>query len=237
MAGAGREDARLALEAALAGAGLAERVGVGTDVEAAFQDAFGDGPGLLLMAGTGSIAWGRAEDGRVARVGGWGWLLGDEGSGYAIGVEAMKRVARSADGRAPVTRLSAALLERLGLRDPEELIAWSGTAPRAAVAALVPDIHAAAIAGDAAAAEILETAVEALEAHVLTLLGTLGPWRRSPTVALGGGLLSSGGPLHDKLVGVLRIHYLPQLERDLDPARGAAAKARALAAPAARRQG
>ena len=119
------------------------------------------------------------------------------------------------------------LLARLGLGSPEELIAWCGTASPGAVAALVPDIHAAAVDGDAVAAELLEQAVEALEAHVLTLLSTLGPWRRSPTVALGGGLLATGGPLHDKLVGLLRVHYLPQLERDVDSARGAAAKARA----------
>jgi glucosamine kinase len=234
MAGAGQEGVRGELERALGEAGLAERVGVGTDVEAAFTDAFGDGAGLLLMAGTGSIAWGRSEDGRQARVGGWGWLLGDEGSGYAIGIEAMKRVARSADGRAPATGLSRRLLDRLRLDDADDLIAWSSRAPRAAVAGLVPDIHAAAIEGDEAAAEILEDAVESLEAHVLTLLGTLGPWERSPTVALGGGLLSTGGPLHDKLVGVLRVHYLPLLERDLDPARGAATRALALAAPAGR---
>jgi glucosamine kinase len=234
MAGAGQEPARGELEEALMRAGLAHRVGVGTDVDAAFHDAFGERPGILLMAGTGSIGWGRAEDGRQARVGGWGWLLGDEGSGYAIGLEAMKRVARSADGRAPATQLSQRLLARLRLSRAEELIAWSSTAPRRAVAGLVPEIHAAAIEGDASAAEILEAAVEALEAHVLTLLQTLGPWARSPTVALGGGLLSSGGPLHDKLVGVLRVHYLPLLERDLDPARGAAVKALALAAAVAR---
>jgi glucosamine kinase len=237
MAGAGQEPVRAELEDALARAGLAHRVGVGTDVDAAFHDAFGERPGILLMAGTGSIAWGRAEDGRQARVGGWGWLLGDEGSGYAIGLEAMKRVVRSADGRAPATQLSDRLLGRLKLAHAEDLIAWSGTAPRRAVAALVPDVHAAATEGDAAATEILEAAVEALEAHVLTLLGILGPWERSPTVALGGGLLRSGGPLHDKLVGVLRVHYLPLLERDLDAARGAAAMALALAAPAARGQG
>lgn len=229
LAGAGREPVRAELEAALGRTGVAGRVRVGTDIQAAFHDAFGAGPGILLMAGTGSIAWGRAEDGREARVGGWGWLLGDEGSGYAIGLEAMKRVVRAADGRAPRTGLTERLLRRLGLVRPEELIAWSARAPRAPVAALVPDVHAAAVDGDPAAVEVLEAAVEALEAHVLTLLGTLGPWERSPMVALGGGLLATGGPLHDRLVGVLRVHYLPQLERDVDPARGAAALARELA--------
>jgi glucosamine kinase len=225
MAGAGQEAVRAELEEALTRAALAHRVGVGTDVDAAFHDAFGDRPGILLMAGTGSIAWGRAADGRVARVGGWGWLLGDEGSGYAIGLEAMKRVVRWADGRAPTTQLSRRVLTRLRLDDAEDLIAWSSAAPRRAIAGLVPDVHAAALAGDAAAVEILDAAVAALEAHVLTLLGTLGPWEQPPTIALGGGLLGSGGPLRDDIVAVLGTHSLPPLERDLDPARGAAMKA------------
>jgi glucosamine kinase len=233
MAGAGQEGVRAELEDALARTGLAHRVGVGTDVDAAFHDAFGDRPGILLMAGTGSIAWGRAADGREARVGGWGWLLGDEGSGYAIGLEAMRRVVRSADGRAPTTQLSRRVLTRLRLDDAEDLIKWSSAAPRRSVAGLVPDVHAAALEGDPAAVEILDAAVDALEAHVLTLLGTLGPWEQPPTIALGGGLLWSGGPLHDDVVEVLRTHSLPLLERELDPARGAAMKALAPAVPAA----
>lgn len=225
MAGAGREAVRAELEAALARSGIARRVGVGTDVEAAFEDAFRSGPGILLMSGTGSIAYGRADDGREARVGGWGSLLGDEGSGYAIGVEAMRRVARSVDGRGPRTALGGRVLARLRLNEPEELIPWSSAAPRSEIAALVPEVEAAAASGDEVAGQILVQAVAELEVHVLTLLASLGPWAHPPTVALGGGLLQPDGPLRRPMERVLRSHGLPGLDRALDPTRGAARRA------------
>lgn len=223
IAGAGREAVRAELEGALGRSGIARRARVGTDAEAAFEDAFGGGPGILLMAGTGSIAFGHAEDGREARVGGWGSLLGDEGSGYAIGVEAMRRVARSVDKRGRPTDLGRRILARLGLGDPQELITWSSTASRAAIAGLVPEVQDAAAGGDAVAGEILVRAVEDLEGHVHTLLGTLGPWSRPPTVALGGGLLDRRGPLRGPLQRVLEArHHVVMLDRELDPAMGAA---------------
>src|SRR5690606_25737159 len=86
LAGAGREPGRRALRAALEPLGIARAIRIVGDGEAAFHDAFGAGPGILLIAGTGSIAWGRAADGRTARAGGWGQALGDEGSGYALGL-------------------------------------------------------------------------------------------------------------------------------------------------------
>jgi glucosamine kinase len=226
MAGAGREAVRAELDAALARSEIARRARVGTDVEAGAEDAFGSGPGILLMAGTGSICYGRADDGRVARVGGWGSILGDEGSGYAIGVEAMRRIARSVDGRGQSTELRDRVLSRLGLLDPGDLIAWASTASRGAIARLVPEVQAAAAAGDDVAGEILVRAVEELQGHVDTLLTNLGPWQRPPMVALGGGLLDPTGPLRGPLERVLKAHlHLPILERELDPALGAARKA------------
>ena len=225
IAGAGREAVRAELESALARSGLASRVQVGTDVEAAFQDAFDEGPGILLLSGTGSIAYGRGDDGRQGKVGGWGSLLGDEGSGFAIGVEAMKRVARSVDGRAPETQLRERLLAKLALADPDDLITWSGTASRPDVADLVPEVHAAAIAGDRVAGEILSRAADDLEGHVLSLLSGLGPWQLPPAVMLGGGLLQKGGPLRDRLERRLEDQQLSVLKRELDPVRGAAIKA------------
>ncbi|MBW3535709.1 MAG: hypothetical protein KY453_10940, partial [Gemmatimonadetes bacterium] len=210
---------------------VAERVRVGTDVEIAFHDAFGDGPGVLLVAGTGSIAWGRSEDGRTGRVGGWGTLLGDEGSGHAIGLEALRRVTRDADGRGPSTDLRRRVLERLGLGGAEDLIAWSTGAAKSEIAALVPVVIEAAAAGDAVAGEILVKAVEELEGHLLTLLENLGPWSQPPPLALAGGLLGPKGPLRRGMERMGRSHRLPLVERPLDAARGAAGKAAALLGP------
>jgi len=76
------------------------------------------GWGVALICGTGSIAYGRTQEGRTARAGGWGYLLGDEGSGYAIGLAALRAVVRASDGRAPHTRLTHSILEYWSLATP-----------------------------------------------------------------------------------------------------------------------
>lgn len=222
LSGAGREAARTAVELELSRRKVAARVRVDTDVGAAFHDAFGEGPGILLISGTGSIAWGRAQDGRQARVGGWGLLIGDEGSGYAVGMDALRRVARHADGRAPHTRLQGMVLAHLGLERVDELVHWAAGASKGEVASLTPLVAAASAEGDAVAGEILVQAVEDLEGHVLAILKTLGPWEKPPRVALGGGLLRPGRVLRGPLEALLAKHKLSVLDRPLDPAVGAA---------------
>ena len=111
LAGAGRPRVRRALEAALRDERIARAVRVGTDVEAAFHDAFGGGPGIVVVAGTGSVVLGAAEDGRRLQVGGWGGVMGDEGSGYHIGVSALRAIAAATDRRGPPTALTAAVLD------------------------------------------------------------------------------------------------------------------------------
>src|SRR4030042_1026984 len=91
-AGAGREEERLALEAALEALRIAPRVHVTTDGAIALQSAFGDTAGIVLIAGTGSIAWARLPGGETARVGGLGAVLGDPGSGYDLGRAALRAV-------------------------------------------------------------------------------------------------------------------------------------------------
>jgi len=221
LAGAGRETARSAVEVELGRTGVARVARVGTDVFAAFHDAFGEGPGVLLIAGTGSIAWGRAEDGREGRVGGWGHHVGDEGSGYAIGTDALRRVTKTADGRAPETTLRESILSHLELSGVDELVQWKATARRANVAALAPVVAANAAAGDAAAREIIDDAVNELERHVLAVLENLGPWQAPPRVALAGGLLQPGRALRAPMEAALARQGVPLLEREIDPAMGA----------------
>lgn len=231
LSGAGREEARAAVEEILLRAGVAGRVRVGTDIGAAFHDAFGDGPGILLVAGTGSIAWGRAEDGREARAGGWGHHLGDEGSAYALGAAALKEATWQADGRAPRTGLGDAVLEALGLADASDLIPWAASATKREVAALAPVVTGGAsgaaargdpAAGDPAAAAILARAAADLDAHVAALVARLAPWSRPPAVALTGGLLQPGGPLRAPLEEALARRGLGLAPREPDPALGAA---------------
>lgn len=222
IAGAGGTSVCEILGAELGRRGLAERVGVGTDADAAYHDAFGDAPGILLIAGTGSVALGRGEDGSSATVGGWGVLLGDEGSGYAIGMAALRSIVRGVDGRSMSTSMKEAVLERIGLARPEELIAWVARSKKSDVAGLVPMVCGAADIGDPVAATIVEGAIEDLTGHVLTVVRRLGPWSGRPNVAVSGGLLGEDGPLRDRTrVALVGLSCQP-IDRVIDPARGAA---------------
>jgi glucosamine kinase len=227
LAGAGLEDPRRAVAEPLEDASLAEHVVVGTDVEAAFQDAFGAGPGVLLIAGTGSIAWARSPSGAVVRVGGWGERLGDEGSGFAIGMAALRAVVRAEDGRGPGTVLRELLLSALSLGSVDGLVPWAAVATKADVAALVPLVSRAASAGDAVASDILTQAVGELSAHVAAAVERGGPWPQPPELVLWGGLLGKDGALHDRIARAVGAHRVRLSTRDVDPARGAARLARA----------
>src|SRR5207247_2867117 len=143
-AGAGRAPEQQALAAAITAAGIASRVDVRGDVEIALAAAFGDGPGVLVNAGTGSIAYARTPDGQVHRAGGHGWQLGDEGGGYWLGRRALDAAARAEDGRGEGSTLLARLLSALGLQGFDDLVRWTSTATPAQVAALAAHVLNAA---------------------------------------------------------------------------------------------
>lgn len=228
LAGAGRDEARRALAAALHREAVAVRIRVTTDAEAALHDAFQSGPGILLIAGTGSIAWARGADGRTARAGGWGALLGDEGSGYALGLGALRAVARADDGRGEETALRDVVLRETGVASPDALIGWADDASKAGVAALAPAVCATADAGDAVARALVQAAARDLASHVATLERRLAPWPAPPAIALAGGLIAPGRPLRDVVLRALRALDPPvrPLDRAVDAARGAAELAR-----------
>jgi glucosamine kinase len=117
-AGLGLAGVRSAAEADRIAAELRARTGVpvtvGDDTEAALAGAFRGGPGIVVVAGTGSGALGRNAEDRTARVGGHGFLLGDEGGGYWIGREAVRAALRAADGTGPPTALAAVVREAFG---------------------------------------------------------------------------------------------------------------------------
>jgi len=122
VAGTGREEERRALHAALDAKELAEEVVIDSDGLIAMYDAFEDRPGILLVVGTGSIAYGRSPAGEVVRCGGWGPTFGDEGSGGWIGRRALSIVAASSDGREPPTALLFPILAATQCEDIQDLI-------------------------------------------------------------------------------------------------------------------
>ena len=228
LAGAGRPHEREAVRIALTLEHLAGKVGVVGDAEAAMADAFPDGEGVLLVAGTGSIAWARTADGGTVRVGGWGQLLGDEGSGYDIGISGLRAVVRASDGRIPPTALTSMLLPAAGVQQAEDLVAWTAAASKASVAALAPQVILSAERGDDAGAVIMRNAVDALVD--MAAAAAQRSHAASPAIALTGGLIAQGGPLRRALIDALR-ERMPGAaitNRPVDAALGAARIARQL---------
>ena len=159
------------------------------DVEAAFVGAFAGGPGVLLLAGTGSMAWG-SDGHRQVRTGGWGEGFGDEGSAYWIGKEALSLAAQALDGRHPDREFAAGLLTPLFGQVPGQaaLLSWYYSLPhvRSGVAALARTVDALADQGQPTALAILNGAAHLLARHVTaarTLLNTEHlPWSHAGSV-------------------------------------------------------
>ncbi len=140
------------------------RVVVVNDALIALAAGTGDAPGIVIIAGTGSIVYGRNDRYEAARAGGWGHIIGDEGSGYWIGREALASVVRAVDGRGPSTRLTEDVLAYFDIADASRLprIVYDHELPRMSVAALGPIVQRARELGDAVATRILERAADEL---------------------------------------------------------------------------
>lgn len=171
------QQVRAALCAALRKAGLslsAKRVVVVSDIEIAHAGALGGEAGIVLVVGTGAVAFGRNAAGQSARADGWGWLLGDGGSGFWIGQRALQAVCAAADGRGEPTGLTEPVLAHFGVGRVDELPrALYGTFDRTRIAAVALLVAQQAEAGDAVSREILRCAGEELGTSVLGVLRRL----------------------------------------------------------------
>ncbi len=187
----------------------------------ALEAAFEGGSGVIVIAGTGSVFFARTRDGEVLRAGGWGYLLGDEGSGHVLGIDGLRAVAHAFDG-GPPTRLQALLADRHGLTTPDDLkrsIYREGWP----VQQMAPLVIEAAEQGDAAAQRIITEQTRALARQVTWLAGRSDAIE--PRLAFLGGLTQSAfykqaladallaalpgwrvqEPLHPPVVGALRL--------------------------------
>ena len=115
--------------------------------------------GIIVISGTGAIVYGINADGREARASGWGYLLGDEGSGYDIAIKGLQAVARATDGRSDQTKLTDRMLNKLALNEPSELIRWVHAASRDMIAQLAEVVFDTAQTTDAVAEGIVDEAV------------------------------------------------------------------------------
>jgi N-acetylglucosamine kinase-like BadF-type ATPase len=231
-AGVGRAAEQDELKTALTALKISERIAVMPDIELCLHAAFGGKPGIVVSAGTGSIACARTAEGKdvVHRAGGYGWQMGDEGSGYWIGREAMRAVGRSLDGRAPTTELAGRLFTALGLKDLGDLVRWAQTATVAQVAGLAAHVQQGALEGEPVAQAIVLVAAAELTFLVRALVERF-PKEGEIQVAAVGGLLQVRSPLRHALAQSLATH-MPRarlLDGPVDAVRGALALAARLA--------
>jgi N-acetylglucosamine kinase-like BadF-type ATPase len=189
IAGVDRPTDSQAVQGIMRRIGFKTRVVVVNDALVALVAGAGEQPGIVIVAGTGSIAYGVDGNRRACRAGGWGYLLGDEGGGFWIGRAALSAVVRQFDGRGPATRLTELVLAEMQLATPSELIhaIYDRGLQRPLVAGLAHVVQQAMLAGDAVAAHILARAAEELvgaAASVVTRLGMRGDV--FPTILAGG---------------------------------------------------
>ena len=197
------------------------------------------GWGVGVIAGTGSIAVGRTPEGRTARAGGWGHLIGDEGSAYALVLDALRLVARRADGREPrpagPDSLTDRLCSALGVLQTSQIVTalYAPGFDRARIAAMAPEVLAACALAPEDAARLLAPAGAAVAAMVAAVAQALG-WSSwdLPLGAAGGFLLSATAVRQAMIDDLVRRGYQPAVIPVPDPARGAVILAeRALAGP------
>ena len=171
------------------------------DFEIAHTGALDGNEGIILIAGTGSVCYGKNKDGKTAMAGGWGHLIGDAGSGYGIGRDALSAVARMYDGYGEPTILKDMIAREFCLDTQEKIVSHVYSNDKSAVAALSPLVEKACTSGDPVAMEIVRTNAEALVQLVKTVSSRLG--LTSCKVALLGGLLENKTALKAEFVDQL----------------------------------
>ena len=163
----------------------APRLSVESDARIALEGAFSGGPGAIVIAGTGSVVLGKSPRGEIFRIGGWGRVLGDEGSGYWIGLEAARAVARHYDGLESPGGLVRKLIERLSWESRETVIV-AVYQQEFALASIAPLVLEACEGGDPLARSILSRASDLLLGQLTAAAGRIASEGEVGVVFLGG---------------------------------------------------
>jgi len=226
LAGAGKEANRKRIKESLAK--LFEDktpkplpITVETDARAALEGAFGGGPGVVIIAGTGSIVTGKTDRREVITVGGWGRILGDEGSGYYIGREALRIVSLQFDGRGEATKLRELFARKLNWQTREEIIT-AVYQDKFELSKLAPLVMEAASDHDLTAQRLLQNAASQLAEQARIIVMKMGILRKVGLVMCGGLIDHEtvyGNTLHLKVMKLLpQVDVRPAMH---SPAHGA----------------
>lgn len=159
LAGAGRKSDQLEIKRLFDKTPYQGKIYVDSDAIIALAGAFGTRPGIILISGTGSICFGKNAQGQMVRSGGWGYLLGDEGSGYFIGSNAIVAALKDFDGRGERTRLLPEIVSYYQLKSIDEIIPliYQNKITRVQIADLAPLVFRVAAEGDLIAEEIIKS--------------------------------------------------------------------------------
>jgi N-acetylglucosamine kinase-like BadF-type ATPase len=229
IAGVDRPDDAEIVRGIMKRIGYKARVLVVNDALVALEAGIPGQPGVVIISGTGSICYGRNVQGEAARSGGWGYVLGDEGSGYWIGRAALRAVLREADERGQRTALTPLLLEHFGVERAQNIIhqVYHANLKPAAIGALARCVHAAYLEGDPVAVGILRGAANELEAAAISVARRLQLVGTSFSFILAGGIFRAvpwvQEELSRRLPVVARGSVVQLLEKE--PAAGAVALA------------
>lgn len=199
LAGAGRPEDQAVIRSLLTFLEPAP-IQIVSDGRIALAGAFDGGPGVIVIAGTGSSVFGLGPTGELLRAGGWGWLLGDEGSGYFLGRSALAAALSAQDETGPPTELGSRICRAWSIDRLEQALQrvyGDLHAAKAELAALAPVVFEAAAAGDLVAGGLLAQAGRDLAVQAASVLRRLGMTAMDergnpPGVALTGGVLSPG---------------------------------------------
>lgn len=225
MAGVDREEDGGLVRGIMRRIGARSRVVVVNDALVALVAGVGEAPGVVIICGTGSIAYGRNAREQAARAGGWGHILGDEGSGYWIGRQALRAVARAADGRGPATGLTPRVLNHFAIARPSDLIieVYERPVRHHTLAQLARVVQQARDEGDEVATQILEQAAHELVRSARSVVERLQMREEAIRFVLAGGVFT-GVPwlaeeLSRRLSGIAPRGQVRRLE--VEPAIGA----------------
>ena len=230
IAGVDRPEDQAVIQAIMKRIGFKARILIVNDALVALEAGAPGQPGVVVISGTGSIAYGRNAAGQAARSGGWGYVLGDEGSGYWIGRAALRAVLRAADYRGPRTVLTQMLLDHFQVAQPQALIhaVYHNHLSPAAIGTLASSVQAAFHEGDPASIGILKGAADELEGSALSVARRLDLMSETFTFVLSGGIFRAIPWLEQELGRRLPVTapHSTTMRLDREPAEGAVRLAR-----------
>jgi N-acetylglucosamine kinase-like BadF-type ATPase len=208
-AGVDRPSDKAIMEEIIRAAGFTGKTIITNDAVTALYGGVGGAEGVILISGTGSICYGRNSEGDTKRAGGWGHLIGDEGSGYYIGINAINRIARAHDGVEDRTVMSDLILEHLKLENASGLIeyVYRSGAGKSEIASLARLVDEAYTQGDSIAEEILLKAAFELFLISKAVIDSLKLNSKEATLAVNGSVIEKNQCISSEFKRLMKRNY------------------------------